>query len=160
MTAPSIGTGERTAPAAVSRRGSIATGFTLIELMIVITIIGILAAIAVPSYQTALVKAREAVLREDLYSIRSAIDQFAADHGRYPLSLHELVEQRYLREVPVDPFTRSRETWIIQPPPAPPSLPGQAGADTAGAVPIQGNLYDLHSGSDLVGTNHVPYNEW
>lgn len=141
-------------------QGSARKGFTLIELMIVISIIGILAAIAVPSYQTGLIKAREAVLREDLYSMRSAIDQFAADQGRYPVSLKELVEQRYLRDIPVDPFTRSRESWItVAPQPLPPPV-GQSGGASAGQAPLQGDVYDLHSGSNLVGTNNVPYNEW
>lgn len=130
-------------------------GFTLIELMIVISIIGILAAIAVPSYQASLIRAREAVLRENLYSIRSAIDQFAADRSRYPLTLQELVEQRYLHGIPIDPFTRSRESWIIMPPPA---VAGQATG--SGTEAIQGNIYDLHSGSNLVGSDNTPYNEW
>ena len=130
-------------------------GFTLIELMIVISIIGILAAIAVPSYQASLIRAREAVLRENLYSIRSAIDQFAADRGRYPLTLQELVEQRYLHGIPIDPFTRSRESWIIIPPPA---ATGQVTG--SGTESIQGAIYDLHSGSNLVGSDNTPYNEW
>lgn len=135
-------------------------GFTLIELMIVITIIGILASIAVPNYQTGLIKAREAVLREDLYSMRSAIDQFAADLGRYPFSLKELVEQRYLREIPVDPFTRSSESWITVAPQPVTAPTDQSAGGSGGQVPLQGNVYDLHSGSNLVGANNVPYNEW
>lgn len=135
-------------------------GFTLIELMIVISIIGILASIAVPSYQAGLIKAREAVLREDLYSMRSAIDQFAADLGRYPFSLKELVEQRYLREIPVDPFTRSSESWITVAPQPVTAPTGQSAGGGDGQAPLQGNVYDLHSGSNLVGTNNVPYNEW
>lgn len=133
-------------------------GFTLIELMIVISIIGILAAIAVPSYQASLIRAREAVLRENLYSIRSAIDQFAADRSRYPFTLQELVEQRYLHGIPIDPFTRSRESWIIMPPPAATVAEGQVTGD--GTAPLQGNVYDLHSGSNLVGSDNTPYNEW
>src|SRR5689334_10678656 len=87
-------------------------GFTLIELMIVVSIIGILAAIAAPSYQWGIVKAREAVLREDLYAINSAIDQFFADQGKYPDSLDEMVQKKYLGAIPKDPFTNAADTWV------------------------------------------------
>lgn len=145
--------------AADTRTGNIRNraGFTLIELMIVMTIIGILAAISVPSYKTGLIKAREAVLRENLYSIRSAIDQFAADQGRYPSSLKELTNKQYLRELPKDPFTTSSETWIS-------SAPTEPSAPVSGTAisepPTEGSIYDVHSGSNLVGTNNIPYNEW
>lgn len=143
--------------AADTRSGNKAArqGFTLIELMIVVSIIGILAAIAIPSYQTGLIKAREAVLRENLYGMRSAIDQFAADQGRYPLTLKELVEQRYLRDIPLDPLTKSRESWVTTAPPS-----GVQAGGGSGQAPLQGNVYDVHSGSPLIGTNDVPYNEW
>jgi general secretion pathway protein G len=125
-------------------------GFTLIELMIVVSIIGILAAIAAPNYQWGIIRAREAVLREDLYTMRSTIDQFYADQGKYPDSLQEMVDNKnkYLKEVPKDPFTKSSESWVIV---APPPTEGQE---------IKGAVYDVHSGSTLVGSNGVPYNEW
>lgn len=135
-----------------------ARGFTLIELMIVMTIIGILAAISVPSYKIGLIKAREAVLREDLYSIRAAIDQFAADQGRYPGSLKELTDKQYLRDIPKDPFTNSKETWVTI---APPELQAAASGPAPGEPPAtEGGVYDVHSGSNLVGTDNIPYNEW
>jgi general secretion pathway protein G len=144
-------------------------GFTLIELMIVMAIIGILSAIAVPSYQTGLIKAREAVLRENLYGLRSAIDQHYADLGRYPDSLKDLVDKKYLRDLPKDPFTNKNDTWItVAPAPEtntgiPASGPGGSPVSlpAAGtAAPPAGLIYDVHSGSNLVGLNGTPYNEW
>jgi general secretion pathway protein G len=124
-------------------------GFTLIELMIVMSIIGILAAIAVPSYRTGLIKARETVLREDLYNLRSTIDQFNADQGKYPDSLQDLTDKKYLRDLPKDPFTGKNDTWVVVEPPQPPE-----------GTEIKGSVYDVHSGSNLIGTNGTPYNEW
>ncbi len=135
-------------------------GFTLIELMIVITIIGILAAIAVPKYQWSVIKAKEAVLSEDLYNFRNTIDQFYADQGKFPDTLNELVDKGYMRGIPKDPFTKANDTWVtVAPPPevaAPPGATGAGSAPTGGP----GNVYDVHSGSNLVGTNGTPYNEW
>ena len=124
-------------------------GFTLIELLIVMTIIGILASIAVPSYQRSTIKARESVLLEDLYQMRRAIDAYFADHAGYPDSLASLVEKRYLRGVPRDPFTGSADTWkTLSPEPA-----------SEGEVQ-GGNVFDVASGSKLVGLNGIPYSEW
>ncbi|TRO79473.1 type IV pilin protein [Desulfuromonas acetexigens] len=123
-------------------------GFTLVELLIVMTVIGILASISVPSYKRSLIKARETVLMEDLYQIRRATDAYYADHAAYPESLEDLINKRYLRGVPRDPFTNESE-WECIPPEA---------TDDGELAP--GGCYDFRSVSDLVGLNGIPYNEW
>lgn len=125
-------------------------GFTLIELLIVMTIIGILASISVPSYQRSVIKARESVLMEDLYQMRRAIDAHFADRAKYPESLEDLVNAKYLRDIPRDPFTGETDTWETVPPEA------AEGEEDAPA----GGVFDVHSGSELVGLNGIPYNEW
>jgi len=124
-------------------------GFTLIELMIVMTILGILAAVAAPNIRVHSIRAREAVLMEDLYQIRQNIDAFYVDRARYPDSLDELVNERYLRALPRDPFTRSTDTWEVMPP--------ESGTDGELAP---GGVFDVRSGSDQVGLNGIPYSEW
>ncbi|MDT8442021.1 MAG: type II secretion system protein [Desulfuromonadales bacterium] len=124
-------------------------GFTLIELLIVMSIVGILASIAVPSYQRSLIKAREAVLMENLYQMRRAIDAYFADNLKYPDSLDNLVTSKYLRDLPRDPFTESADTWEVIAPT--PSDEGEL---------AEGGVEDVHSGSDLVGLNGIPYRDW
>lgn len=136
-------------------------GFTLIELMIVMTIVAILAAIAVPNYQRYLIRAREAVLQENLYGIRSAIDQFYADQGKYPDAFADLVDKKYMREIPRDPFTGKNDTWLAVAPVAEMPSGTGGGISSSGAISLpKGNVYDVQSGSNLTGTNGVPYNEW
>ncbi|PLX81137.1 MAG: general secretion pathway protein GspG [Desulfuromonas sp.] len=124
-------------------------GFTLIEVLIVMSIVGILAAIAVPSFKRHSIKARETVLLEDLYQMRSAIDAHFADNAKYPDSLEDLVDKHYIRSIPVDPFTKSKETWEEIPPE--PTLDGEL---------AEGGIFDVRSGSDLVGLNGIPYQDW
>lgn len=92
-----------------------ARGFTMIELLVAMAILGMIVAIAAPRYFGNLDRAKENVLREDLYIMRDAIDKFYADRSRYPDSLEELVTERYLRKVPVDPFTQSSKSWVTVP---------------------------------------------
>lgn len=133
----------------VQRKWRDRAGFTLIELLIVMMVVGILATIAVPSYKRSQIKARETVLLEDLYQMRSAIDAFYADNARYPDTLEELVDSKYLRSIPRDPFTRESDSWETVPPEA----------TEEGELP-EGGVYDVRSGSELVGLNGIPYNEW
>lgn len=118
-------------------------GYTLIELMIVLTIIGILVSIAQPNLQKTVIRAKETSLKRSLFVMRDVIDQHYADHGRYPDSLEDLIQKKYIRAVPQDPFTRSDDTWVILPP------EGEEGA-----------VFDVHSGSRLVSLDGVPYHEW
>jgi general secretion pathway protein G len=117
-------------------------GFTLLELMIVVSVIGILATLAVPSYQSSVVKAKEAALRQDLSTFRDVLDQHKADRGKYPPSLSALVSAGYLRAIPKDPFTSATTTW-------------QEISD-----PVEGGVVDIYSGAEFVGTNGTPYNRW
>ena len=122
-------------------------GFTLLELMIVISVIIILAAITLPQYQKTIMHTRETVLKDDLRKMRSLIDQFGADKGRLPQSLDELVSEGYMREVPVDPFTGQKD-WALTSGEDPSSLTGETG------------LTDVHSASAETSSEGSPYNEW
>ncbi|PND38635.1 type II secretion system protein G [Paucibacter aquatile] len=120
------------APRHTSARGR-PRGFTLIELIVVMAIVALLASIAAPRYFNSLQKSRETALRSSLHVMRDAIDQFAADKGRYPDSLEELATARYIREIPEDPLTGSRDAWVTLPPP--------------GDMQANGQLYDVRSGA-------------
>lgn len=126
-------------------------GFTLLELMVVCTLIVILASLAVPTYRAAILRAREAVLRDDLYTMRNLIDQFTLDKQRPPALLEELVDAGYLRGgVPVDPFTGSNQTWRVDLEEVPigpqQSVPG---------------IVDVHSGSDEISSDGTTlYSSW
>ncbi len=109
-------------------------GFTLIELMVVLAIVGLLSAIVAPRYFRSVDRAREASLRTSLNVMRDAIDKFAADKGRYPDSLDELAASRYIRDIPEDPITGRRDSWLMLPPPANSTLVGQMGDVRSGAA--------------------------
>ena len=124
-------------------------GFTLVELMIVMLIIGILAAIAIPKFTAAVKSAREAALKEDLHVMRTAIQSYTMDKDKAPQSLDDLVQSGYLRAIPVDPMTRSRSTWVTD------------SSDTYSSIDqSQTGITDVHSGSDETGSNGKPYSSW
>lgn len=124
-------------------------GFTLLELMVVVSIIVILLSMAVPAYQQHIKKAREAVLREDLYQMRNAIDQFSLDKLRAPQSLEDLVAAGYLHEIPLDPFTNARDTWVV------------VQEDVVLSVDQnQPGITDVHSGSTMASADGSAYSSW
>ena len=132
----------------MARKDATPQGFTLVELITVITILGILVGIALPNYRAAIVQSKEAVLKEDLFRFRDVIDQYQADKGRYPASLDALVTDGYLRSIPKDPITGGRD-WTEVPAEPDPDNPGDAPGSTTS-----------HSASERDGFDGSPYNEW
>jgi general secretion pathway protein G len=120
-------------------------GFTLMELMVVMAIIASLMTLALPRYFHSVDRSREAILRQDLHIMRDAIDKFLADRGRYPLTLEELAEKRYLRKVPADPVTESPSTWVVVAPPE-----GEA----------REGVYDVRSGAPGRSLDGEAYENW
>ena len=124
-------------------------GFTLIELMVVMLIIGVLMAIAVPNYVSAVKAAKESVLREDLHVMRQAIQAYTMDKQTAPQSLQDLVDAGYLREIPTDPMTRSTDTWVTDQ------------SDAMSSVDqTEPGIDDVHSGDEDNGSNGQPYSSW
>lgn len=126
-------------------------GFTLVELMVVLAVIGILAAIAVPQLLKTPIRAKEAALRENLFTFRTVIDQYHADKGAFPESLEALVSEGYIRKIPMDPFTKSSETW---------ELAFAEAGEEEGAADQPPGIVDVHSGSTDIGLDGTAYNTW
>lgn len=122
----------------------VSRGFTLIELLVALAIVALLLSLVMPRYASSLTRADEAVLKEDLFLLRDAIDKHFADTGRYPAALEELATKKYLRSIPPDPLTQSASTWVVVAP-----------ADRA-----LGAVYDVKSGATGVGRDGRPYGEW
>ena len=123
-------------------------GYTLLELMIVVGIVGILVTLAIPTFHQSAMKAKEAALKQNLFTMRSVLDQYYADRGDYPETLETLVEEKYLRGIPMDPFTKSSSTWTE-------IYEEQEEGDDS---PV--GVYDVKSGSDGLALNGTPYKDW
>jgi general secretion pathway protein G len=131
------------------KRSKFEAGFTLVELMIVMAIISILLLLAVPRYTAAIRQAREAVLKTDLQTMRAAIDSYTMDKQKAPQALDDLVQEGYLKGIPEDPMTHSKDTWV---------------PDTSDAMysidQTDPGITDVHSGSEETGSNGEPYSSW
>jgi general secretion pathway protein G len=124
-------------------------GFTLIELMIVISLLLILISVAIPVYNQSILRAKESVLKQDLFTLRQVIDQYTLDKQRAPQSLEDLITAGYLKQVPVDPFTARNDTWAV------------AQEDiTQSPEQTEPGISDVHSGSNLVGSDGTAYSTW
>jgi general secretion pathway protein G len=122
-----------------------ASGFTLIELLVVFAILATLLTLAVPRYFSSVDRSKEAVLKQNLATLRNSLDQFHSDTGKYPESLDDLVKKRYLRSVPLDPITERIDSWVPQPPPADSGSSG---------------IYDVRSGAEGKATDGSDYASW
>jgi general secretion pathway protein G len=119
-------------------------GFTLVELLVVLSILALLLSLAYPKYFSSVERAQDAALKQTLNTVREGIDQFYADTGKYPDSLEELVEKKYINKLPLDPITDSTTTWVLDQP----------------EPPLEGMVYDIHSGATTKAKDGSTYSEW
>jgi len=124
-------------------------GFTLVELLVVISLISILAAMGLVQYKNSILKTQESVLKTDLFRVRDAIDQYYADKGKYPASLDALVSDGYLRKIPEDPVTKSTDTWQ--------TIPAEADPNNPSSEP---GIYDIKSGAQGTALDGTNYSDW
>lgn len=120
------------------------SGFTLVELLVVLAILALLLTLAVPRYFTSIERAKDATLKHDLSTLRESIDKYFADNGQYPKTLEELVEKKYIRKLPIDPFTEKTNTWVFTPP----------------EPPLEGEIYEIHSGAKNTAKDGSRYEDW
>lgn len=135
-------------PGAVTRRRALA-GFTMIELMVVMSIVVILVSIAVPLYQRSIVRAKESILKNNLFTMRTVIDEYTYDKQKAPQSLQDLVTEGYLRDVPMDPITGDNTSWK--------PIMEEAMQSVSQTEP---GIFDVKSGSDKISLDGTPYSEW
>ena len=126
-------------------------GFTLIEMLIVFALIGILVGLGLPQYKYATKRARESVLKENLFQMRKLIDQYYADKGKYPYSLHALVDEKYMRAIPIDPITGSSETWVEIP---------EILSEEDLILAVEPGIADVISGSEMKSLDGTLYSTW
>lgn len=129
--------------------GSRRRGFTFVELMVVITIIVVLVTMAIPIYQKSIIRAKESVLKNNLFTMRTVIDNYTYDKQKAPPTLNDLVSEGYLREVPIDPMTGSSQSWKL--------IMEDA---TQSVNQSETGIFDVRSGSDKIGLDGTPYSEW
>lgn len=130
-----------------TKTGSGERGFTLIELLLVLLLVALLVSLVAPVVTGSVQRAKESTLKENLYVLRKAIDDYYADTGKYPADLDELVQKRYVRKIPRDPITESKDTWQLV------RSDGDGRSDRSGII-------DLHSGSDAVASDGTAFKEW
>ena len=149
-----VGSGEVRIPRGISGaslRRHRSRGFTLIELMIVISVILILVSVALPAYNQSILRARESVLKQNLFTLRSVISQYTLDKQKAPQSLDDLVSSGYLKQIPNDPMTGKNDTWVPD---------EEEGTIMSIDEQDQGGIIDVHSGSSGVGSDGTAYNTW